>query len=91
MISRIVGNSHRRARNRKLFAMSLVLRLAASPVCSRCLFFPVLVLSLLCGVGPGQCPAADREIGWRASGSGGAVTAGRSTEVVAAALDNVLP
>ena len=87
MISRIAGNSYHRACNRKLFAMSLVLRLVASPVWPRRLFVPVLMLLLLCGRGPGQCPAADREIGWRASGSGGAVTAGRSTEVVAAALD----
>jgi len=53
--------------------------------------WPMLVLLWLCVVGtPLEAQAEDapaREIGWRASGSGGAVTAGRSREVVSAALD----
>ena len=52
---------------------------------------PLWVLLWLCVVGtPLGVQAEDavgREIGWRASGSGGAVTAGRSREVVSAALD----
>ena len=53
--------------------------------------WPLLVLLSLCVAGTlPQARAQDaaaREIGWRASGSGGAVTAGRSREVVSAALD----
>ena len=48
------------------------------------------VLVALGSPGPGHLSADEppaREIGWRVSGTGGAVSAGRSVEVVAAALD----
>ncbi len=46
-----------------------------------------LVLLFLVSLSPTPGISADRAIGWRAAGRGGAVSAGRSPEVVAGALD----